>query len=295
MAPTTPAKVFGICIDGPLRDISVVFRERYANRFAEADTTVLAPVTTKKTIVGVDGSLSEDVVTYTPEHLPTQRDFSGEAARPVPELNGLDPFTLLEKFDFADQAEIDDFVQGEGFFIFSRAPKTEEGLRIWLNELYYGLRKAGYKVVFIASDIPKTRAATLFFVADLGANVDEVRFVSSLEEYWQNVDVLVTANRRVLDARPAGKQGVLRLAHYNNPGGEATTPVIDLALQEEKAAAIVKAQVEEREDFQIVELLRIPEEIIKANKTEKPLPTNKLEREVTRISAMKELLLYFPV
>ncbi len=292
MAPTTPAKVFGICIDGPLRDISVVFRERYANRFAEADTTVLAPVTTKKTIVGVDGSLSEDVVTYTPEHLPTQRDFSGEAARPVPELDGLDPFTLLEKFDFVDQAEIDDFVQGEGFFIFSRAPKTEEGLRIWLNELYYGLRKAGYKVVFVASDIPKTRTATLFFVADLGANVDEVRFVSSLEEYWQNVDVLVTANRRVLGVRPAGKQGVLRLTHYNNPQGELSSPVIDLAAEEDKRVQRVRVSLG---DDAKPELTQLSQTVINAHKTEKPSPTNKLEREVTRISSMKELLLYFPV
>lgn len=292
MALPTPTKVFGICIDGPLRDISPVFQERYANRFGQGDTSQLQEVTATHEIVGVDGSVSKETYTYTPEHQPTQRDFSGEAIRPVPSLETLDPFTLLEKFEFKDQAEIDDFVQGESFFLFSRAPKTEEGLRTWLNQLYLGLRKAGYKVVFISSDIPKTRPATLFFVADLGADVDEVRFVSTIDQYWAGVDVLLTANPRVLAARPEGKQGVLRLTHYNNPDNLSPTPYMDLQEQEARAVAAVTEGMDE--DTKVKSIFNLASEVIDAHKTKKPF-VNKLAADVTRISAVRELLHYFPV
>jgi hypothetical protein len=139
--------------------------------------------------------------------------------RPVPELSEVNPFNLLQKFTFKDQEETDDFVQGDGFFIFGRAPQAEGGLLISMTQLYYGVKARGARLVLLANDILKLRPAALFFIANLGACFDEIRFVESAQQYWQGVDVLVTASERLLAARPDEKQVAFRLTEYNQQTG----------------------------------------------------------------------------
>jgi hypothetical protein len=232
-APLTPF-VVGICLDGVLRDITEPFYRAYVERFGakpDADTRIVLPT------LHQNGEADEYHLTFTvadnPEQVKPMAPLSmlkDEEARPVPELATLNPFNLLEGLTFTDQAETDEFVQGDGFFIFARAPQAESGLPTWLNQLYYGVKARGGSVVLLSNDMLKLRPAALFFAANLGGCFDEVRFVDSAQTYWAGVDVLVTASERLLQARPEDKQVVFRQTSYNNPTGEPVSPVTESLL-----------------------------------------------------------------
>ena len=240
--PPTPF-VVGICLDGPLRDITEPFYRAYVERFGPEAADQTHTVSTrwqteeeaaalvisgeqeaddKLRMVIETEALPEGIQPMKPLRLVEQGQ-----ERPVPELDELNPFNLLQKLDFHSDEEVEDFVQGEGFFIFARAPQAELGLPTWLNQLYYGVKAQGGRIVLLANDQLKLRPAALFFAANLGAPFDEVRFVDSADGYWDGVDVLITASHRLATACPEGKRVAYCLRTYNNPAELLVAPPVE--------------------------------------------------------------------
>jgi hypothetical protein len=245
--PTPTPFVVALCLDGPLRDITEPFYRAYDERFGTPPESPAHLVTSRR-VDGPDGPAllveataldpvkevsfelkhplyneavvrqeAEAQATGTAQPMAPLRSVPLEEARVLPELKELSPFNLLEKFEFKDQPEIDEFVQGDGFFIFARAPQAESGLPTWLNELYYGVHRAGGRLVLLASDPPKLRPAALVFAAGLGAYFDEIRFVETPAAYWAGVDYLVTTSERLMLARPENSRALVCLRAYNTP------------------------------------------------------------------------------
>lgn len=234
--PVAPGPVVAISLDGVLRDITEPFYRAYVERFgpeAQVQTHVATAVWSSTEDAGssevrveaieIDKSALAMAPLRIGERTP-EGPIDGTLVtevRPVPELGELNPYNLTEKLLFKDEPELLDFVQGEGFFIFARAPKAEARLLTTLNQLYHGVKQKGGRLVVLASDMLKLRPATLFFLADLGASFDDIRFVSTPAECWEGVDVLVTTSQRLLAARPDGKHVAFRLTDYNQGAEDA--------------------------------------------------------------------------
>ena len=55
----------------------------------------------------------------------------------------------------------------------------------------------------------------MFFLSKLSCKIDRLRFVQNYEDYWDGLDVLVTANPTALEAKPEGKISVKINTSYN--------------------------------------------------------------------------------
>ena len=56
---------------------------------------------------------------------------------------------------------------------------------------------------------------SLFFLSKTGCRVQNLRFVKTYDSKWDGVDVLITANPKALEAKPAGKVSVKVKTNYN--------------------------------------------------------------------------------
>ena len=55
----------------------------------------------------------------------------------------------------------------------------------------------------------------LFFLSKTGCRVPSIRFVKDYASKWDDVDVLITANPKALEAKPEGKISVKVKSFYN--------------------------------------------------------------------------------
>jgi hypothetical protein len=190
----TTGRTIGICLDGVLRNVSAAFAREY-----------------RKYIIARGGE----------NELLRRFGVKDIADLVLPgEGENANPFVSPEQYRFKDQAELDDFVQGEGFYIFASGTKVDVGASTQLADLFYRVQAMGDRLVLLSGDRAKQRQQALLFAARLGGLFDEVRFVNRVEEFWDGVDVLVAANPAITGGQiPRGKKLIHFLTSYNNEQG----------------------------------------------------------------------------
>lgn len=125
------------------------------------------------------------------------------------------PFNILDSYHFESQEEFAEFLTTEAPTVFGRAEEVYSGVMHEFNKLCVTLKKAGYKPVLISKEVGKTKPGTMFFLSYTGCEIENIRFVSKLEEFWEGVDILVTANPEVIALRPPRKRVVKLQRKYN--------------------------------------------------------------------------------
>ena len=75
-----------------------------------------------------------------------------------------------------------------------------------LNEIYETLRD-DHEVLIVSDEIGKSKPASLFFISKFGCLVETVKFYSesTINSMWDSVDVLLTANPKLLLNHPKDK------------------------------------------------------------------------------------------
>lgn len=160
----------------------------------------------KEKIVGIslDGVLRN--ITGTFERIYTRMYPERTIKRPV------NMFNILDSFPFESKEEMNEFVMSEALIIFGRAEEMRRNAMDDLNKILPQLKEKGYRVILLSKESGKTKGGTHVFLGDKACEVNEIRFVDDNQDFWRDIDILVTANPEIIALKPKGKKALV----YNN-------------------------------------------------------------------------------
>jgi hypothetical protein len=131
------------------------------------------------------------------------------------ELTTLDIFSHLK---FRSEDELYDFLYKEHTMeIFGHAGSVEPSGLVELNEFYLDMRES-HDIIVVSDEIGKSKPASLFFISKFGCLVESVKFYSesTINSLWDSVDILLTANPKLLLNHPKNKIVIKFNTTYNN-------------------------------------------------------------------------------
>ena len=126
-------------------------------------------------------------------------------------------FDLMEFFKFENIDKFNSFLYLEApLEIFGHADQLHDGIINRFNEFLIDIEYEGeHEIELVSREVNKAIPSTFFFLSKTGARPTNIRFVKKYEQKWNNVDVLITANPKALEAKPAGKISVKVKTNYN--------------------------------------------------------------------------------
>ena len=131
------------------------------------------------------------------------------------ELTTLDIFSHLK---FRSEDELYDFLYKEHTMeIFGHAGSVEPSGLVELNEFYLDVRES-HDIIVVSDEIGKSKPASLFFISKFGCLDESVKFYSesTINSLWDSVDILLTANPKLLLNHPKNKIVIKFNTTYNN-------------------------------------------------------------------------------
>lgn len=188
-----------IDVNGVLRDTIGKFIQLYEKHLL--DSEVLTP-NVKTYDIDMSGNTELQIV---PE------PFEYKILSPVTTLN------LQNHFSFQSEEEYFSFMYEEYCMeIFGHAPSVEMTTFNNLNELYKKQRES-HDFIIISDEIGKSKPATLFFLSKFGCEIEKIVFFSNytINNVWNEFDVLLTANPNLLLNHPTDKQVIKFETIYN--------------------------------------------------------------------------------
>jgi len=194
----------GIDINGVLRDTLLKFEQLYQKNLI--DNQENKDKTYELSFSGESNTLSGIT-----ENVNSQ-DFKYEI------ISDVNTDNLLNHFKFPNEEDLFSFMYEEYTMeLFGHAPSTEMTTFNILNDLYYELRN-NYELLIISEEIGKSKPASLFFLAKFGCLIEKVVFYSELtkNKLWEEVDVFITANPKIIKTKPKDKIIVKYNTNYNN-------------------------------------------------------------------------------
>ena len=158
------------------------------------------------------------------------RDFAGKfqstynryvASSEKEEIEGL--LTSAELLDiegikFQNMEQLNNFMYIHApLEIFGHADQLHEHVNAKVNEFLTDIEDdEEHEVTLICVEHGRSIPATLFFLSKTGLKFRNIKFVKKEKEIWENVDVLITANPRVLDMKPEEKKSIKIKYPYNH-------------------------------------------------------------------------------
>lgn len=130
------------------------------------------------------------------------------------DLTSLD---ILKHLKFKNEDELYDFLYKEHTMeIFGHAGSVEPSGLLELNEFYLDMREI-HDIIVVSDEIGKSKPASLFFISKFGCLVESVRFYSesTINLLWDSVDILLTANPKLLLNHPENKTVIKFNTTYN--------------------------------------------------------------------------------
>ena len=133
----------------------------------------------------------------------------------ISDLTSLD---ILTHLNFKDEDDLYNFLYKEHTMeIFGHSGSVENSSMSDLNDFYLDMRD-NHEIVIVSDEIGKSKPATLFFISKFGCLVESVRFYSesTTNLLWNSVDILLTANPKLLLNHPEDKIIVKYDTSYNS-------------------------------------------------------------------------------
>jgi len=130
-----------------------------------------------------------------------EEDFKHEV---MSDLTSLD---IMSHLKFKNEDELYDFLYKEHTMeIFGHAGSVEPSGLVELNEFYLDMRES-HDIIVVSDEIGKSKPASLFFISKFGCLVETVKFYSesTINSLWDSVDILLTANPKLLLNHPKNK------------------------------------------------------------------------------------------
>ena len=156
-------------------------------------------------------------------------------------------FDLIDHFKFDSVAKLNSFLFLEApLEIFGHADQLHDGIITHLNEFLSEIDYEGeHEVKIVSREVSKAIPSTLFFLSKTGCKATDIKFVKTHELEWDDVDVLITANPRALEAKPNGKISVKINASYNSdtPSDYQLDNIIEFFRDEELRTKILNPTI----------------------------------------------------
>jgi hypothetical protein len=132
----------------------------------------------------------------------------------ISDLTSLD---IRSHLKFKDDDELYDFLYKEHTMeIFGHAGSVETSSMMDLNNFYLDMRD-NHDILIVSDEMGKSKPASLFFISKFGCLVETVKFYSesTINSLWDSVDVLLTANPKLLLDYPKDKTIIKYETAYN--------------------------------------------------------------------------------
>jgi hypothetical protein len=133
-------------------------------------------------------------------------------------ISELESLEISKHLKFRDENELYDFLYKEHTMeIFGHAGSVEISGMMDLNDFYLDVRD-NHDVIIVSDEIGKSKPASLFFISKFGCLVESVRFYSesTINSLWDSVDILLTANPKLLLNYPENKTVIKFNTVYNS-------------------------------------------------------------------------------
>jgi hypothetical protein len=131
--------------------------------------------------------------------------------------------SLTEHLKFNSDEDLYNFLYKEYTMeIFGHAGSVEPNGINNLNELYLDLRDE-HDLWIISDEMGKSKPASLFFLSKFGCLIENYKFYSeqTTNSMWDTIDILITANPKLLLNHPSDKTLIKFKTSYNS---DITTP-----------------------------------------------------------------------
>jgi hypothetical protein len=132
-------------------------------------------------------------------------------------LSELTTLNISNHLKFRSEDELYDFLYKEHTMeIFGHAGSVEPSGLLELNEFYLDMRES-HDIIVVSDEIGKSKPASLFFISKFGCLVESVKFYSesTINSLWDSVDILLTANPKLLLNHPKNKIVIKFNTTYN--------------------------------------------------------------------------------
>ena len=190
-------KKIGIEINGVLRDTIGKFTQVYEKHMIEESDDG-----NKTYEIDLSGNTEENTV---------ENNFEYKIINEVTSLE------LMSHFAFNDSGELYSFMYEDFVMqIFGHAGSTETFTFNELNDFYINFRDE-YEIIIVSDEMGRSKPASLFFLSKFGCLVENIKFYSNstLQNMWDGLDILVSANPKLIENAPENKTIVKYETPYN--------------------------------------------------------------------------------
>jgi len=132
-------------------------------------------------------------------------------------ISDLTTLNIKGHLSFKDENDLYDFLYKEHTMeIFGHAGSMEVSSMVDFNDFYLDIRDE-HDVLIVSDEIGKSKPASLFFISKFGCLVETVKFYSesTINSMWDSIDVLLTANPKLLLDHPQSKIVIKYDTSYN--------------------------------------------------------------------------------
>jgi hypothetical protein len=142
----------------------------------------------------------------------TEDEFEYEV---VSDLTSLD---IMSHLKFKDEDELYNFLYKEHTMeIFGHAGSVEVSSMMDFNDFYLDMRDK-HDILIVSDEMGKSKPASLFFISKFGCLTETVKFYSesTINLMWDSIDILLTANPKLLLEQPENKIVIKYDTIYNS-------------------------------------------------------------------------------
>jgi hypothetical protein len=133
-------------------------------------------------------------------------------------ISDIDTLEIGNHLKFKDEDELYNFLYKEHTMeIFGHAGSVEISSMMDFNEFYLDIRDK-HDILIVSDEMGKSKPASLFFISKFGCLVETVKFYSesTINSLWDSVDILLTANPKLLLEHPENKRVIKFNTNYNS-------------------------------------------------------------------------------
>lgn len=121
--------------------------------------------------------------------------------------------TEFELNESDENFNVHEFMYHEASFeVFGRSEETVSGILLKLKEYE---KKLKVKFILLNKESPRSKCATLFFLSKNSFNFDKILFPNDYKNFWDEVDILITDNPKILKKKPKNKISIKVKNEFN--------------------------------------------------------------------------------
>jgi hypothetical protein len=133
-------------------------------------------------------------------------------------ISDITTLDLKSHLKFKDDDELYNFLYKEHTMeIFGHAGSVETSSMMDFNDFYLDMRD-NHDILIVSDEMGKSKPASLFFISKFGCLVESVKFYSesTINSMWGSIDILLTANPKLLLEHPEDKVVIKYDTIYNS-------------------------------------------------------------------------------